>query len=54
MERIVETNELSDETLDNVTAGGLLHFVYQIFTAAPASDDDNVKTADANYKVYTS
>jgi bacteriocin-like protein len=57
MERQINQTELTNEDLENVTGGGLLHFFAQIFTPADHSNDGGsagVHTHDADYKVYVS
>ncbi len=57
MNKHIENTELTDQDLDNVTGGGLLHFVAQFFTAADHSNDGGsagVQTHDADYKMYVS
>ena len=56
MERIVETTELSDETLENVNGGTVWQFLTQMFNGGneTTEKDPNLRTNTTSYSVYYS
>lgn len=56
MENQIKEIELTSEELDNVTGGGLLHFVKQVLNMGneDTNTDPNLATHTTSYRVFVS